>query len=99
MINSLTMSGNSRFEFLVNQAFLESVFIQKFTCDMCNISNIYTETFAQLPDLRVLSLRDNSIQLLKDDIFNGNSEVRELYLERNDIKQLSHRVVDNLPKI
>lgn len=98
-INSLTMSGNSRFEFLVNQAFLESVFIQNFTCDMCNISNIYSETFTQLPDLRVLSLQHNSIQLLRDDTFQGNSEVRELYLEGNDIKQLSHRIVDNLPKI
>uniref|UniRef100_A0A8C5GLV7 Toll-like receptor 13 n=1 Tax=Gouania willdenowi TaxID=441366 RepID=A0A8C5GLV7_GOUWI len=67
--------------------------------DVNRISAVEDEAFADMVELRFLSMNDNKLTNLTEKMFQGLSKLEELYLSDNEISFLTPRAFQSLPRL
>lgn len=85
ILRTLRMDYNTQFRFIEQQIpFLVHEYLERYTCNNCNISSIYENTFEGLPNLKILELRNNNIRAWPNKVFWNNHKIEVIQLENND---------------
>lgn len=92
----LSMNGNSNFDFDEDRIFLYHSGLQRFYCDDCGITAIYSSTFSKLTNLRELTVSGNRIAEIEPDAFENNKQLRYLNLDKNKLTSFPLSLVKNL---
>lgn len=95
----LQMSMNRKFNFNAGEPFLRHKSISIFTCNFCGITELYPETFAQMPKLQSIEIKDNYLTRLSGETFNFPNQIQSLNFESNQIASLHSDTLDHLPSI
>lgn len=78
---------------------LNSISLRELWLGRCDITSIPNEVFSGLPNLELLDLRGNNIQVLRQKVFQTLKNLKTLYLDDNKIKILQTQTFDPLHKI
>ncbi|XP_055685807.1 leucine-rich repeat transmembrane protein FLRT3-like [Lutzomyia longipalpis] len=95
-LSVLNLNNNFGFHFKKNSTGLESSTVKIFSCDKCNITEIRSNTFSELPKLQTLSLKENGMNSIEADAFTRNTELVDLSLQGNEFVELPEKLVENL---
>ncbi|XP_058461840.1 leucine-rich repeats and immunoglobulin-like domains protein sma-10 isoform X2 [Malaya genurostris] len=93
-ISSIDMSENPEFDFPSNgSSFLFHDRLRSYRCENCGITTIHSQTFAGLPELKLVNLRGNYIKSIPADAFIHN-RIQFLVVAYNKIEQFNgqHRL-------
>ncbi|XP_058835596.1 leucine-rich repeat-containing G-protein coupled receptor 5-like [Topomyia yanbarensis] len=90
-ITTLDMSDNPDFDFPSNgTAFLYHDRLRYYRCESCGITTIYEQTFAGLPQLKLLNLRSNHIKVIPAEAFTHN-RLQFLIVANNQIETFNEQ--------
>lgn len=70
--------------------------LQELEIESSGLRKVYRENFANLPNLRTVSLPDNEIEHLPGDLFSRNPQIMHIDVSRNQIKSIGHELFENL---
>lgn len=100
ILRTLRMDSNTQFHFIEQQTpFLEHDYLERYTCNNCNISSVYENTFEGLPNLKILELRNNNIRDWPNKVFWNNHKIEVLQLENNDFYGINSLSIAHLSEL
>lgn len=92
-LQHLKVKGSvSRIEF---DAFSEMPRIQELVLSGCGITEISMDTFVGVRNLKVIDLSDNKLFYIPPGVFEDQKQLREIYLQNNDLAKLPERFFDH----
>lgn len=96
---TLSMNHNSDFDFQPNVVFIKSKFLKEFQCCSCGITQIYKETFSELPNIESIRLSDNKITQLNSKMFEKTPNILAISIERNNLNDFPMNIFDVIVKL
>ncbi|EDS31741.1 conserved hypothetical protein [Culex quinquefasciatus] len=84
-LEQLDLSFNRKLNVDGDQPFLYSSTLKELKCEGCGFTVIYEQTFAKLPNLRKLDLKENYIESVQSNAFQLMCNLEKLWLQNNQL--------------
>lgn len=82
-----------------NKPLLKCESLKRLTIDSCNLTDIYTQTFTEIPNIIELKLSYNRIESFPVDALKLNKNLKSLFIEGNRLKFFPASILDYLPQL
>lgn len=96
---SLSMNHNSEFDFQPNELLIRSKFLKEFQCGNCGITEIYVETFSELPNIEIINLNNNKISVINSKMFEKSRNIVSISIEQNNLNDFPMNIFDVILKL